>query len=188
MTAPVLYLIATAAGPAQHVDDGVRTAQDTGWDVCLILSPTAASWWTSARRTAELEELTGHPVRSRYTLPGESGGLPKADAMVVAPLTTTSACKWAAGITDTVALGIPAEAVHLGVPVVAMPFWSTALGAQPAVGRAVETLREQGVDVLFGPGEPHPPKQGNSIAFPWHLALDALHHSLGTPRAHGERP
>ncbi|MCH6160745.1 flavoprotein [Streptomyces marispadix] len=174
----VLYLIATAAGPAQHIDDGVRQAQAAGWDVCLILSPTAATWW--ADRRAELEELTGHPVRSRYTGPGESGGLPKADAMVVAPLTTTSACKWAAGITDTVALGIPAEAVHLGVPVVVMPFWSTALGAQPAVARAVNTLREQGVHVLFGPGEPHPPKQGESAGFPWRLALDSLHLSPGT--------
>ncbi|SCK38911.1 Flavoprotein [Streptomyces sp. WMMB 714] len=187
MTAHVLYLIATAAGPAQHVDAGVRAAQDAGWDVCLILSPTAASWWAQAQRTAELEELTRYPVRSRYTMPGESGGLPKADAMLVAPLTTTSACKWAAGITDTVALGIPAEAVHLGVPVVAMPFWSTALGAQPAVGRAVETLRQQGVNVLFGPGEPHPPKQGNSVAFPWHLALAALRLSLGTPHVRGDR-
>lgn len=173
MTTRVLYLIATAAGPAQYVGDGVRAAQAAGWDVCLIMSPTAASWWTG--RTAELEELTGHPVRSRYTVPGESGGLPKADAMMIAPLTTTSACKWAAGITDSVALGIPAEAVHLGVPVVAMPFWSTALGAQPAVGRAVETLRDQGVQVLFGTGEPHPPKQGEPTRFGWAEGLRALH-------------
>lgn len=172
MTKPVLYLIATAAGPAQHVDDGVRAAQAEGWDPCLILSPTAASWWEA--NLSELEELTGHTVRHSYTLPGESGGLPLADAMLVAPLTTTSACKWGAGITDTVALGLPAEAVHLGVPVVAMPFWSVALGAQPAVERAVETLQEQGVRVVYGPGEPHLPKQGNGSAFPWQLGLDAL--------------
>ncbi|GAA2598652.1 hypothetical protein GCM10009863_10030 [Streptomyces axinellae] len=114
MAKPVLYLIACAAGPAQYIDDGVRAAQAAGWDTCLILSPTAVGWWAS--RVAELGALTGHAVRHRYTVPGESGGLPKADAMLVAPLTTTSACKWAAGITDTVALGIPAEAVHLGVP------------------------------------------------------------------------
>ncbi|MBB1244850.1 flavoprotein [Streptomyces durbertensis] len=171
MTTPVLYLIATAAGPAEYVDDGVRAAQADGWDVCLLLSPTAARWWEP--QVGELETLTGHPVRSRYTLPGESGGLPKADAMLVAPLTTTSACKWAAGITDTVALGIPAEAVHLGIPVIAMPFWSTALGAQPAVDRAVQTLRDQGVHVVFGPGEPHAPKHGNTSRFPWLLGINA---------------
>lgn len=178
MTKPVLYLIATAAGPAQYIDDGVRAARGDGWEVCVILSPTAARWWEP--RMTELVHLTGHPVRSQYKLPGAADALPKADAMLVAPLTTTSACRWAAGITDTVALGIPAEAVHLGVPVVCMPFWSTALGAQPAVGRAVETLREQGVHILFAPGEPHRPKQGNAPHFPWSLGLEAAR--SGTPK------
>ncbi|WP_052852163.1 flavoprotein [Streptomyces avicenniae] len=168
----VLYLIACAAGPTRHIDVGVRTAQAAGWDVCLVLTPSAARWLEPRR--PELSELTGHPVRDRYKLPHQRDALPKADAMLVAPMTTTSACKWAAGITDTVALGLPAEGVHLGVPVVAMPFWSTALGAQPAVGRAVETLREQGVRVVFGPGEPHPPKQGDSTTFPWDVGLDSL--------------
>lgn len=172
MTRPVLYLIATAAGPALHIDDGVRAAQAAGWDTCLLLSPAAAVWW--ADRIGELEDLTGRPVRTRYSLPGESGRLPKADAMLVAPLTTTSACKWAAGITDSHHLGIPAEAVHMGVPVVVLPFWSTALGAQPAVGRAVGVLREQGVRVVFAEGEPHAPKQGNSAAFQWRKGLAAL--------------
>lgn len=174
MTRRVLYLIATAAGPAEFVDRGVRAGQSAGWEVCLVLSPTAASWWEG--RLGELEELTGHPVRSRYTRPGESGGLPAADAMVVAPLTTTSACRWAAGITDTLSLGLPAEAVHMGVPVVAMPYWSTALGAQPAVARAVGTLREQGVRLLLGGPhgyEPHPPRTGNAAAYPWERAIAA---------------
>ncbi|MCX2970724.1 flavoprotein [Streptomyces sp. TRM70308] len=174
MTRSVLYLIACAAGPTQYVDAGVRAAQDAGWDVCLLLTPTAARWWEP--RMAELERLTGRVVRHRYKLPGERDALPRATAMLVAPMTTTSACKWAAGITDTVALGVPAEGVHLGVPVAAMPFWSTALGAQPAVGRALATLREQGVRVLDGPDgyPPHPPKQGDASAYPWHRALAAL--------------
>ncbi len=95
MTRPVLYLIATAAGPAQHVDVGIRAAQAAGWDTCLFLTPTAATWWADSM--AELEGLTGHPVRHRYTLPGQSGGLPKADAMLVAPLTTTSAASPTSG-------------------------------------------------------------------------------------------
>ncbi|RZE63960.1 flavoprotein [Streptomyces albidoflavus] len=180
MTRPVLYLIATAAGPAQHVDVGIRAAQAAGWDTCLFLTPTAATWWADSM--AELESLTGHPVRHRYILPGQSGGLPKAEAMLVAPLTTTSACKWAAGITDTVALGVPAEAVHLGVPVVAAPFWSTALGAQPAVGQAVETLRGQGVRVVFAEGEPHSPKRGDAAGFGWGEALAEVEQAVGGGR------
>lgn len=168
----VLYLIACAAGPARYLDAGVRQAQGAGWETCVVLTPSAARWWQP--RMGELEALSGHPVRWEYKLPWQPDALPEAAAMLVAPLTTTSACKWAAGITDTVALGLPAEGVHLGVPVVAAPFWSTALGAQPAVGRAVETLREQGVRVVFGPGEPHWPKRGDAKAFPWRAALDAL--------------
>lgn len=168
----VLYLIATAAGPALHIDDGVRAAQAAGWDVCLVLSPSAAAWWDG--RLPTLEALTRRSVKTRYKLPGEREGFPRADAMLIAPLTTTSVCKWAAGVTDTAALGIPAEAVHLGVPVAVAPFWSTALGAQPAVGRAVETLRKQGVRVVFTTGEPHPPKQGDAKAFGWTEALAAL--------------
>lgn len=170
----VLYLIATAAGPTQYIDRGVQAAQAAGWETCLVLSPTAATWWEG--RLGELEVLTGHRVRYRYTRPGELGGLPKADAIVVAPLTTTSLCKWGSGITDTAALGIPAEAVHLGVPVVVMPFWSTALGAQPAVPRAIAALREQGVIVLDGPDgyQPHRPKTGDGAAYPWDRALAPL--------------
>jgi hypothetical protein len=162
----VLYLIACAAGPTQYIGTGVREAQAAGWDTCLILTPSAARWWEPRMR--ELEELTGHPVRSQYKMPWEPDVLPQADGMLV------SACRWAAGITDTVALGLPAEGVHLGVPVAAAPFWSTALGAQPAVGRAVETLRGQGVRVVFATGEPHLPKQGDARGFAWSAALAAL--------------
>lgn len=170
----VLYLIACAAGPTQYIDEGVRTAQDAGWDVCLILTPSAARWWEP--RIDELAELTGHPVRSRYKLPGEADVLPKASAMLVAPMSCTTLNKWGAGICDTVAIGIPSEAVHMGVPVVAMPYFNQAQGAQPAVPVSVERLRAQGVRVLIGPDgyEPHPPKSGSARAFPWGRALAAL--------------
>ena len=174
MTQPVLYLIACAAGPTQHVDEGVRSAQGRGWDTCLILTPTAARWW--APRLAELEDLTGHSVRSEYKLPGESDALPKATAMLVAPLSSTSLNKWGAGIADTLALGLVSEGVNMGVPVVAMPYFNQAQGAQPAVARSIADLRAQGVRYLDGPDgyEPHPPKQGNPSRFPWDRALDAV--------------
>ncbi|MER5951442.1 flavoprotein [Streptomyces sp. NPDC001904] len=135
---PVLYLIACAAGPAQYLDDGVRLAPAAEWDVCLILTPSAASWWEP--RMQELVDLTGHPVRSRYELPWES------------------------------------EAVHMGTPVVAMPYFNQAQGAQPAVAVSVERLRKQGVVVLDGRDgyTPHPPNQGHPRAFPWERALDRV--------------
>ncbi|MFD9422387.1 MULTISPECIES: flavoprotein [unclassified Streptomyces] len=174
MTTRVLYLIACAAGPAQYIDEGVRQAQACGWDTCLILTPSAARWWEP--RISELEELTGHRVRSQYKLPGEKDSLPKADAMLVAPLSCTSLNKWGNGISDTLALGLPSEGVHMGVPVAAMPYFNRAQGAQPAVARSIADLREQGVVFLDGPSgyESHPPKHGDPQSFPWHAALDAV--------------
>ncbi|GHH70964.1 flavoprotein [Streptomyces sulfonofaciens] len=169
-----LYLIACAAGPTQYVDEGVRQAQARGWDVCLILTPSAARWWEP--RTGELEALTGHPVRSQYKLPWESDVLPKADAMLVAPLSATSLNKWGAGIADTLALGLVTEGVHMGVPVIAMPYFNRSQGAQPAIARSIADLRAQGVRYLDGADgyEPHPPKNGDASAFPWVRALDAV--------------
>ncbi|WP_329589815.1 flavoprotein [Streptomyces sp. NBC_01005] len=170
----VLYLIACAAGPAQHIDEGVRRAQARGWDTCLILTPTAATWWEP--RMGELEQLTGHPVRSRYRLPGERDALPKADAMLVAPLSCTTLNKWGNGISDTLAIGLVSEGVHMGVPTLAMPYFNQAQGAQPAVARSIADLRSQGVLFLDGVDgyQSHRPKQGNPASFPWHLALDAV--------------
>jgi phosphopantothenoylcysteine synthetase/decarboxylase len=174
-----LYLIACAAGPTQHLDEGVRQAQRRGWDVCLVLTPSAARWWEP--RTGELEALTGHPVRSRYKLPWESDALPKADAMLVAPLSATSLNKWGAGIADTLALGLVSEGANMGVPVIAMPYFNQAQAAQPAVTRSIADLRSQGVVYLDGPSgyESHRPKHGSPEAFPWGRALDAVGHCLG---------
>lgn len=179
MTTPVLYLIACAAGPTQYINDGVHAAQAGGWDVCLILTPPAAKWWEP--RMQELVDLTGHPVRSRYKLPWEQDQLPKADVMLVAPMSCTTLNKWGAGISDTLAIGLPSEAVHMGVPVAAMPYFNQAQGAQPAVARSIAALREQGVLVLDGTDgyASHPPKQGDPKAYPWEKALAGVRRLVG---------
>jgi hypothetical protein len=170
----VLYLLACAAGPTQYIDHGVRAAQAAGWDVCLILTPSGARWWEP--RMDELVELTGHPVRSQYKLPWERDALPKADAMLVAPISVTSLNKWGAGISDTLLLGLVSEGVHMGVPVTVVPFFNQAQGAQPAVPASIARLRAQGVKYLDGPDgyQSHPPKQGQATEFPWRRAVAAL--------------
>ena len=42
---------------------------------------------------AELEQLTGEPVRSEYRLPGTGTPVPPADALLACPLTFNSADK-----------------------------------------------------------------------------------------------
>jgi phosphopantothenoylcysteine synthetase/decarboxylase len=71
--------------------------------------------------------------------------LPVADALVVAPATFNTINKWAAGMSDTFALGILNEALGLILPIVASPYAKPALAAHPAFARSLATLSEAGV-------------------------------------------
>jgi hypothetical protein len=93
--------------PAREVDRLVRLAKECGWDTCVLTTPLA-------RRFVDVEELaalTGHPLRSDYKHPDEPDVLPLADALIVAPATVNTINKWAAGICDTLALGILVEGI-----------------------------------------------------------------------------
>ena len=132
-----------------------------------------------------LQAQTGHPVRSQYRTTGpNSRGLPHADTVVVAPATYNTINKWAAGTSDTYALGLLAETTGLGLPTVVLPFVNTALAANPAFGRSVRLLRDAGIHVLLGPGQwqPHPPGTGKTRipVYPWHLTLDTAEQLTGT--------
>jgi len=79
--------------------------------------------------------------------------------------------KWAAGISDTLALGLLNEAVGLALPVIAVPFPNRALARHPAFVRSMAQLREWGVRLLFDPDRyPLPtPNLGPASRdlFPW---------------------
>jgi phosphopantothenoylcysteine synthetase/decarboxylase len=159
---PVLYVIACGARPAGDVAAFVRFAQAEGWDVCVIVTPDGAKF-LDARRLAK---LTGHPVRMRYKQPDEPDVLPPPDAMAIAPATFNSLNKLAAGITDTLALGLVSEAVGLGLPVIAAAWAGAALTRHPAFGRSIAALRAWGITVLHDPVRPPGPGAGEP-AFPW---------------------
>ncbi|RKN47204.1 flavoprotein [Streptomyces hoynatensis] len=173
-TSRVLYLVACAAPPAQRIGTGIEKAQAAGWDVCLVLTPSAARWLGAEQE--ELAALTGHPVRSRYKLPGQPDVLPPPEAILVAPATFNTLNKWAQGIADTLALGLVTEAIGLRLPVVALPYLNSAQAGHPALDRSVAFLRSCGVTVLLG-GDgfvPHAPKNGSADTYPWEVALAAL--------------
>ncbi|GLW96979.1 flavoprotein [Microtetraspora sp. NBRC 16547] len=175
MTEPgkVLYVIVCAAGPASDVDRLVVMAQEQGWTVQIIATPSALDFID----VPELEKQTGRPVRSQYRKPGEPKS-PRADAIIVAPATYNTINKFAQGISDTYALGLLAEAPGLGIPVVVLPFVNSALASRDPLRRSVETLRSEGIHVLLGPGqfEPHTPSTGADVidTYPWHLTLAEL--------------
>lgn len=171
--AQVLYVIVCAAGPAGEVGKLVELAQDRGWTVQIVATPSALAFID----VPKLEAQTGRPVRSEYRAPTDPKP-PRADAIIVAPATFNTINKWANGISDTYALGILAEAPGLGIPTVVLPFVNSALAGRAAFNDSVNALRSEGVRVLLGPGwfEPHDPGTGGYRVshFPWTLALTEL--------------
>ena len=173
MASPVLYLFGSAAPPVFDVANVIRDAQGRGFDVCLGLTPTAARWLGD--QLIALQELTGHPVRSEYKLPGEPDVWPKADVIAVAPATFNTMNAWALGITSDFVVGVVAEGIGKGIPLVAMPCVNAAYVQHRQFERSVAELREMGVEVLYGEGGfvPNQPGQGKRAEYPWHLVLDA---------------
>lgn len=169
-----LYLIACAAPPARRLPTGIRAAQQAGWDVCLVLTPSAYRW--NEKALEDLRDLTGHPVRHSYKHPDEPDVLPPPDAILVAPATFNTLNKWALGVSDTLALGLVTEAIGLGLRLVALPHFNRAQAAHPALSQSVRFLRDNGVTVLLGEEGfvPHEPKHGNLDAYPWDAAINAL--------------
>jgi phosphopantothenoylcysteine synthetase/decarboxylase len=171
---PVVYLLVTGSPAARDIGKLVDLAQADGWDVCVIASP-------NGRQFIDVDALsaaTGHTVRSQYKDPDAPDILPPADAMIVAPITCNSLAKWAAGISDTLPLGLLVEAVGKKQPVVAMPFSNWAQISFPAVQNAMTTLADWGVTMLVGDDvyKQHDPGTGDRYIhlFPWHLAWKAL--------------
>jgi phosphopantothenoylcysteine synthetase/decarboxylase len=169
-----LYVIVCAAPPAREAQTLVSLAQRSGWAVCIIATPAATRFIDGPA----LEARTHHAVRSDYKRLDEPDVLPPPDAIIVAPATFNTINKWAAGISDTLALGLLTEAVGKGLPVVALPFLNEAQAQHPAFEASVERLRHCGITVLYG-GDmppPHPPGAGQERAssFPWHTALAAV--------------
>ena len=171
---PVLYVFVCGSPLARDVGRLVAQAQRTGWEVCVVATPDGIKFID----VPALMRQTGYPVRSTYKNPGEPDVLPPPDAMVVAPATVNTVNKWAAGIADTLVLGLLVEGQGKGLPIVAMPFTNAAMAAHPAFQASLRRLREWGVTVLFGDHvlPPHPPGTGDRLVekFPWELALDAL--------------
>lgn len=169
----VLYLIVCGAGPAADITRLIDLAKDHDWATQVIATPAALDFID----TAAIETQSGRPVRSQYRKPSEPRS-PRADAIIVAPATYNTINKWAAGISDTYALGILAEAPGLGIPTVVLPFVNSALARRNAFRSSVEELRSEGVRVLLGPGEfaPHAPGTGGKYLehFPWKSALEEL--------------
>lgn len=174
----VLYWIACGSSSAtQVVESGVQAAQQAGWSICSILTPSARKFIDADR----LAHLTGYPVRSEYKHPDEPDVLPRADAIVVFPATFNTINKWAMGISDTLVVGLLSEYTGLKMPVIAVPCFKTGggLDTNPAFLRSVRLLRRAGVSVVYEPTL-YPPKNW----VPPEIILDILDRLYQEKKAH----
>ncbi|GAA1313659.1 flavoprotein [Saccharothrix xinjiangensis] len=135
-TTRTVYLIVTAAPPLFGIDQLISALHVDGWRVCVIATPTAASW----RDFDDLADRTGAPIRTRPGLPGQHDPLPRANAVLVAPATFNTINKWAHGISDNLALGLLNELLATDVPILVVPCVKQPLRDHPAYTAGVTTL------------------------------------------------
>lgn len=137
---PCLYLVASAAPPVLGIMEVVELLQQDGWVVCLLATPTAALWVD----VGAIATATGCLVRSEDRAPHEDDRLPRADAVLAAPLTFNTINKWAAGMSDNLALGVLNEVLGAEVPILAVPCVKPGLRAHPAYLPSLARLERQG--------------------------------------------
>lgn len=166
---PFLYVVVCAAGIAGDVGKLITAAQEQHWDVGVIATPQGLVFIDATA----VEAQTGYPIRSAWRSPGDPRPLPPADAIAVAPASFNTINKWAAGISDTLALGILCEAYGFGIPTAVLPYLNSAQAAHPAYRESLQRLHEMAV--LVGSYEPHKAKAGGGAdRFRWDGALELL--------------
>lgn len=166
---PFLYVVVCAAGIARDVGRLIAAAQEGGWEVGVVATPQGMRFIDAAA----VEAQTGYPIRSAWRAPGEPRPLPDPDAIAVVPATFNTVNKWAAGISDTLALGILCESYGFGIPTAVLPYVNSAQAAHPAYAESLRRLR--GMGILVGSYEPHHPKAvGGAEQFRWEEALELL--------------
>jgi phosphopantothenoylcysteine synthetase/decarboxylase len=127
-----------------RIDEFVTALQATGWRVAVIATPTAATW-------IDLDALaarTGCETQVHPRTPRAQDSLPRAAAIVAAPMTFNSINKWAAGISDNLALGILNEVLGTDLPIVAAPCVKPVLRKHPAYDESVGRLTCAGVSMM----------------------------------------
>ena len=170
----VLYVLVCGSPIARDVGVLVDLAHRDGWDVCVVTTPDGLKFID----VDELELKTGHPVRSHYKNPGDTDVLPPANAMILAPATVNTVNKWAAGITDTLVLGLLVEGYGYGVPTAVVPYTNKVMALHPSLHESLAKLRDWGVHVLYGEDVCRLGGPGQTDRFrgqfPWRRALQAV--------------
>lgn len=173
-----VYLVVSAAPPVLRIEELVVALSSGGWSVCVIATPTAASWIdldALAAATGCLTQVHARPPRQQESLP-------RADAVVAAPMTFNSINKWAAGASDTLALGVLNEMLGTDVPMLAVPCVKAELRTHPAYGESVARLTRAGVSMM-DPDAVTVRAEDGLATFDWPQILAVLSHVRSSRRS-----
>jgi phosphopantothenoylcysteine decarboxylase len=97
-----------------------------------------------------LHDATGHPVRTGLRAPDEPEFVPRGDAVLVAPATFNTINKCAAGVNDSLALGLINEAVGTpSVPLALVPWVNSSLSSHPADNSGLGRLEGSGARTIM---------------------------------------
>lgn len=151
----VMYIISCGTPVAQRLYNLVPLLQSEGWETCVVLTPMATRFVDGER----LHQLTRHPVYSEYKGAEDFDDLPRADAAIIFPMTFNTLNKWAAGISDTLALGLLCRLTGLKVPMLGIPIVREGggLDTHPAFASSLHLLRGRGVHIFYRP-DIYPPR------------------------------
>jgi phosphopantothenoylcysteine decarboxylase len=164
-----LYLVVTAAPPVLRIEGFLTMLHADDWRTCVIATPTAASWID----LDALAETTDCLTRVHARPPLQQDSLPRADAVMAAPMTFNSINKWAAGISDNFALGVLNEVLCADVPIVAVPCVKPVLRAHPTYHESVALLVSAGVSMIDSDAVTRRAPDGLAI-FDWAEIMPAL--------------
>ncbi|MGW3964139.1 flavoprotein [Amycolatopsis sp. NPDC005003] len=186
MSSRVLGLVGSGAGGVEDlVPRLIKPAQQDGWTVAVTLTPTAGRWLAESGGLAEIEEVTGYPVRVEPRSPSGTSPHPAPDVYLVAPASANMVAKLALGIADNQALTQVNEAIGTrNLPVVVFPRVNAAHARHPSWDMHIEALRRAGVHLVYGDDvwPLHEPRSAPGRELPWSAVLDAVNTAVSPLR------
>jgi hypothetical protein len=186
MGSRVLGLVGSGSGGLEELLPRlIRPAQDVGWAVTVTLTPTAGRWLRESGMLAEIEKVSGFPVRIEPRAPAERSPPPPVDCYLVAPASANTVAKLALGIADNQALTQVNEAIGIPeLPVVVFPRVNAAHARHPLWESHLDVLRRAGVHLVYGDDiwPLHEPRSAPGRELPWSAVLDTVNAAVPLPR------
>lgn len=143
-----IYLVVTGAGAARRAPEIAVALAGLGPRLLVVPTPNAAAVVALHEFYQVLASLPGgHGVVESYF--DEKLGMPAAAGLVViAPCGFNSLNKLAAGVADSLALSIAADAIGAGWGVLLAPALNAGLWAHPRTRASLDLLRSWGVTIV----------------------------------------